>query len=258
MKSTTIFFISSSSYYGRLASIIDNHSSGLLDFNFTVVASELGHIYNYTFDELNSSKWWKMLPSIYLGLRDNLQLLSPTSVIPPSFPLDLDDQKLLPKWLHPRKLSFGDLSVISKHHQALELFLHSSDDYALICEDDVIFAEASLKAIHDLAQGLCFDFIDIAGGDGLITKSVDLVVNDRFHLEQKFNLSTRTACCYLISRRYAEALTTVLQSPVFPIDWSMSFAFTLIPSNPLVYWLRNSLAEHGSSTGKVISWRSST
>ena len=60
MKSTAIYFICSSSYYNRLSSIIGNHSSGLLDFNFTVVASELGHLYNYIFDEVTSSMWWKI------------------------------------------------------------------------------------------------------------------------------------------------------------------------------------------------------
>ena len=97
-----------------------------------------------------------------------------------------------------------------------------------------------------------FDFVDIAGGDGLTTSNADVTINKSLQLEKKSNFATRTACCYLVSRRYAEKLSLVLRSPVFPIDWSMSFAFSLFIFS-LVYWVCNNLAEHGSSTGKVIS-----
>lgn len=258
MKTISIFFVSSAPYYKRLVDIIENTSSELLNYNFTVIASELGHLYNYVFDDLTLQLWWKMLPTIYSGLRDNFQLLSRTShhSLPPCFS-DFHAHDIVPQWLHPRELSYGDLSVISKHHQAVKSFLLSTDDFALICEDDVIFEPSSLLSIHKLAQGPPFDFIDIAGGDDLYANKVDIIIDDSFQLERKYNCATRTACCYLISRRYAEKLSTVLDSPIFPIDWSLSFSFSLFTLPPLVYWLFNSLAEHGSSTGKVISWRSS-
>jgi len=256
MKTISIFFISSAPYYKRLIDIIDNNASDLLDYNFTIIASEIGHFYNYSFDDLTLHRWWKMIPVIYSGLRDNLKLLSDSSssLLPPCFSGFIDYESV-PQWLQPRELSFGDLSVISKHHQAIKSFLYSKDDFALICEDDVIFEPSSLRSLHKLAQGPPFDFIDIAGGDNLHTQNVDIVIDNTFELERKYNFATRTACCYLISRNYAEKLSRVLESPVFPIDWSLSFSFSLFSTPPLVYWLCQPLAEHGSSTGKVSSWR---
>ncbi len=257
MKSISIFFVATASYSSRLSSIINNVNSGLLGYNFTTVSAERGFSYRYNFDESCAASWWAMLPSIYSSLRDNVIFLGG---LPSSLPVsisDVEDYAALPKWLHPRELSNGDLSVISKHHQALKIFLNSKDDYALICEDDVIFAESAVPNIFKLAQGLSFDFIDIAGGDGLSADNPDTFIDNLFRLERKVNFSTRTACCYLISRRYASFLCNVLSRPIFPIDWSMSFAFSLYSTPPLVYWLSTPLAQHGSSIGKVNSWRSS-
>ena len=255
MKSISIFFIASASYYDRLISIIGNTCSSLLSYNFSIIACEKGHQYNYFFNHATAQRWCSMLPSIYEGLRDNVQLITEASSLPSPATFSSSSSETWPQWLQPRELTFGDLSVLSKHHQALNCFLNTTDDFALICEDDVIFSQHSLHSIHKLAQGLTFDFIDIAGGDGLVTHKVDFVVDDRISLELKNNYATRTACCYLVSRRYAEYLVKVLSHPVFPIDWSMAYAFSLFPSKPLVYWLCNPLAEHGSSVGKVTSWR---
>ena len=123
-------------------------------------------------------------------------------------------------------MSFGDLSVISKHHQALKLFLYSTDDYALICEDDVIFGDASLSAINDLAQGLSFDFIDIAGGDGLITKSVDLVVHDRFYLGAN-----------LIYQQGRHVITLSLEDMLKLLVQSFSHQFSLLIGRCLLLFL---------------------
>ena len=257
MKTIAIFFIASASYSKRIVDIVSNPTSCLFDFNFSIVSSERGHLYNYNFDSSIIGQWWTMLPSIYPSLLDNLELISHRPTILPRQIDRSHDLYSLPQWLHPRELSYGDLSVISKHHQALVSFLRSHDDYCLICEDDVIFSDNALSIIHDLVQNFSFDFVDIAGGDGLTTSNADVTINKSLQLEKKSNFATRTACCYLVSRRYAEKLSLVLRSPVFPIDWSMSFAFSLFTSSPLVYWVCNNLAEHGSSTGKVISWRSS-
>ena len=168
MKSVSLFFVASSSYYQRMVDIIASSGRELLSYNFTIIASEYGHLYNYAIDDLTNNRWWEMLPIIYSGLRDNLSLISPISSC--SLPLcfsEFNDHDSIPQWLHPRELSFGDLSVISKHHQALKAFLRSTDDFALVCEDDVIFEPTSLRSIHQLAQSLTFDFIDIAGGDHL-------------------------------------------------------------------------------------------
>ena len=255
MKTISIYFIASACYSNRIVDIVTNHASDLFDYNFSIVASERGHLYDYSFDSSTITKWWSMLPSIYSSLLDNLALLDHSTSHLPSQLTRLCDLHSLPQWLHPRELSFGDLSVISKHHQALISFLRTSDDYCLICEDDVIFSDHTLSVIHDLAQSMIFDFVDIAGGDSLHTRNADVFVNESLKLETKSNFATRTACCYLVSRRYAEQLCLVLQSPIFPIDWSMSFAFSLFTVPPLVFWVCNNLAEHGSSTGKVTSWR---
>ena len=255
MKTIGIYFIATARFSKRIVDIISNDKSLLFNYNFTIVSSERSHLYRYNFDSPTRSKWWSMLLSIYPSLRDNLNLLSPSASHLPKQLSDSFDPQSLPQWLHPRELSFGDLSVISKHHQSLNSFLNTDDDFCLICEDDVIFYENSLSYIHELVQNLSFDFVDIAGGDGLNTSNADVIVSRNLQLEQKFNFATRTACCYLVSRRYAEKLSLVLNSPVFPIDWSMSFAFSLFSFTPLVFWLCNNLADHGSSSGKVTSWR---
>ena len=136
MKSISIFFVATASYSSRLSSIINNVNSGLLGYNFTIVSAERGFSYRYNFDDSCAASWWAMLPSIYSSLRENVIYLGG---LPSSLPVsisDVEDYAALPKWLHPRELSNGDLSVISKHHQALKNFLNSKDDYALICEDE--------------------------------------------------------------------------------------------------------------------------
>ena len=129
MKFLSIYIVTSASYSQRLCDIISNVGSNLLHHNFSVISRECGHLYDYQFNSEISSQWISMLPSIYQGLFDNLQLLGIPNDLTLSALKNVTSSYELPSWLRPRCLTFGDLSVISKHHQALKAFLKSTDDY---------------------------------------------------------------------------------------------------------------------------------
>ena len=258
MKSLAIAIITCSRYTNRLIHLLQDQDTSLMDHDFKIYSKEPSdYLITYEFNETTKNKWLNYLPLIYQSLRDNIILLDPnaSSLLPIKYPANqpyID----LPTWLLPRCLTTGDLSVLSKHLKALNDFLQGSDDCLLIMEDDVIISSQGILNLHKLIQKLSFDFIDIAGGDGLLVQHHDVNILDTFFLENKKNLSTRTACAYLVSRNSAYQLMMILKNPVMPIDWSLSVSLHFISSRLGVYWLDGDFMTHGSSVGAVKSWRS--
>jgi len=259
MKTLSIAIISCSVLSSRLVKIFNNNDSSLMDYDFKVYSREPTSLsMNYSFDDEIREQWLSYLPLIYQSLRDNMQLLDQSSSpsLPATYPLSQPFDNL-PNWMLPRCLTEGDLSVISKHLRAVNDFLNSSDDYLLIMEDDVIISPQAIAQLHILIQELIFDFIDIAGGDGLLVLNHHLSILETFFLEQKINFATRTACAYILSRNSASKLSSILSNPVMPIDWSLSVALHSLHQCMGVYWLDGDFMVHGSSVGSVRSWRKS-
>ncbi|KZR70723.1 hypothetical protein PMIT1318_01863 [Prochlorococcus marinus str. MIT 1318] len=259
MKTLSIAIVSCSKFSSRLVNILSNNDTTLMDYDFKVYSREpTSFSFNYSYDELTRERWLSCLSIIYQSLKDNMQLLgqSDSFPLPEIFP-DSQPMEQLPQWMLPRRLTLGDLSVISKHLRAVNDFLITSEDYLLIMEDDVILAPQAISQLNRLIQEHIFDFIDIAGGDGLKVHEHHLSLLDTFYLEEKTNCATRTACAYILSRNSASVVSTTLSSPVMPIDWSLSVALHSRNQRMGVYWLDGDIMVHGSSVGLVKSWRQS-
>ena len=121
-------------------------------------------------------------------------------------------------------------------------------------EDDVIVNIDSLSIIHDFLVYNPFDYVDLAGGDSLLCNPNNLSTFFNVSGEIIPLNNTRTACCYIISRRLAYYYLSCLFSRLFPVDWSLSLALQQLP-NSSTFWVSQPLFEHGSCIGTHKSWR---
>ena len=155
----------------------------------------------------------------------------------------------------PRKLSIGELSVISKHTRAINEFLDSEYSHLLVLEDDAILSEFSLEKIRSLLWNTRFDYYDLAGGDGI--KAYPSVICNTPYITGEILKSpnTRTSCAYILNKSTAKDIITRFKTPCMPIDWQMMYALRNIPTPATVFWSTDELVTHGSSLGKVQSWR---
>ena len=251
MKDASISIISYSKLWGRTINLLQ--SSSFRNENMRIYAQEPEKSYEclYSRSEWNAN-WMEALKYIATGLEINVKIANnlPYNKQSETSPTKLRD------WMKPRQLEIGELSVIYKHYKAIEDFLRSNNDYCLIFEDDALVSEDGLnfirKILHDVRMTK-FDFIDFAGGDNLrLTKSTEIPTNE-VKVQNITWRSSRTACCYAINRRYAEAFHKNCRIPFMPIDWMLSYVAAKNQFN--VAWIENGYIRHGSSIGEIKSWR---
>jgi hypothetical protein len=99
-----------------------------------------------------------------------------------------------------------------------------------------------------------FDYIDIAGGCGMLPRANNAPVNDNFYRIDP--PSTRTACCAILARKFATRITS--PSPpkcVLPVDWALNVFFSRFAAQ--VYWVEPTVFDHGSETKAYQSWTKS-
>ena len=252
-----ISIIGTHKYVERLLSQIGQ--SSLLDFDFHVYSHE-DISYHDTYASLTqdykNKMWLSMLTRVAPGLRRNYQRLSPSCQ--PSASYQNNDPSELIRiypWMDYRELSFGDLSVCSKHKRAIDDFLLTNEEYLLVLEDDAIISENSMSVCQRLCNSTLFDYIDLAGGDGLTAQMPYTSLYPGFQAERIPDGATRTACAYLISRRAAKPISSDLSIPIMPIDWSISYSLSRLGSKGLAYWTVTPPFRHGSSDGIYTSWR---
>ena len=232
--------IATSSLWDRTIALLS--TSCLKHYDFSIFSHEDESFKStYNFDQLTVASWKTQTKSILPGLLDNLIRINGK--------LDNLD------FISPRALSLGELSVISKHYRAINNFLGSDNSQLLIMEDDVIFNESSFDSIDKFVSSNRFDFVDFAGGDGINCnpdklQCVEGITGETINLK-----STRTACCYMISKKFAYHLASCLSTPVLPIDWSISYALSVF-QDASVFWVDDKIFSHGSCVGLHTSWRS--
>jgi GR25 family glycosyltransferase involved in LPS biosynthesis len=158
----------------------------------------------------------------------------------------LDQDLQAAQWLRPRALRPSEVSVFLKHHQAWERIAASDDDWAVIAEDDILFHQQSAKLLDHLPAMLPadFDYVDIAGGCGMLPRAGNQAVNNLFFAIDPVN--TRTACCALMKRSLAKRLVEMAPPICMPVDWTLTYALTLEQSR--VYWMHPPIFVHGSET----------
>lgn len=115
---------------------------------------------------------------------------------------------------HKRLLTPGEVGCTLSHIDALKAFLDTSDDYALIFEDDVIGSDTDItKTLKILSEEKKFNGLFLLGGqEGLhyekyiLGKKINQTnISQQIYEIPKFSSKFlfRT-CCYIVSRKFAE------------------------------------------------------
>lgn len=132
----------------------------------------------------------------------------------------------------------GELGCYLSHVKAMDLFLASSDGYALILEDDVELG-SSLPAVMDqlVMHPKHWDLIKLSGihsGHPLRIQRL----NDGHHAIAVSTTSYTGASCYLVNRRAAAALLQALLPMKIPYDlaydrgWEMGIKIRMVTPAP--------------------------
>jgi hypothetical protein len=159
---------------------------------------------------------------------------------------------LLPPWMHPRRLSQGELSVIYKHYYAISRIAQGEEYFGLIAEDDILKKSSSAEIFQQTIGELIEangDYIDLAGG-------CELRPSNPGHscISNIYPPSTRTNACYIISKRLAKTFAENFFPVVCPIDWHLLYLMTASDLRTC-YWANEECFIHGSESGAYSSWR---
>ena len=133
-------------------------------------------------------------------------------------------------WAHGRHIEIGDIGCYLSHIKALEAFLASDEDYGLILEDDVGFADDFTELMNTFLQHRQhFDVLKLSGRHA--GTPIPLVWLDERHRMVSFFTRHTGAAAYLVSRyaarRYIERLLP-MQVPfdhVFDRAWHFGIRF---------------------------------
>ena len=120
-------------------------------------------------------------------------------------------------------LKNSEISLILKHFQAIDLFLSSESDHALILEDDVNFHyNISIQEVIDRAPD--FDVLFLGGPLNIDFFDVKEVDGNYFRAGHP---STNTTSSIVYSRPAAETLSWIYPMMGFclPLDWQLNYFF---------------------------------
>jgi glycosyl transferase family 25 len=126
---------------------------------------------------------------------------------------------------HGKKTNLGELGCYLSHLNVLKKFLNTTEDWALVCEDDIEFHEDILEIINNaLCSGINFDLLRLSGGSNK-NKEIGLPlklkkIHNGFFLSLNFGFKSGTGC-YLINRIAAKNITKKINSMSLPIDHAM-------------------------------------
>jgi len=111
----------------------------------------------------------------------------------------------------------GELGCYLSHVNAIQAFLESDASFALILEDDAIFAEGFVDAVHELMQHPeRWDMVKLSGVHSGTPVSV-LTLNAKYGLAVMFSKCTCSSA-YLINRIAAQAYSEKLLPMTLPYD----------------------------------------
>ena len=245
MKSLSIYVIGTKHLWPRLVKLIE--SPALQGYNVKIISLEDEKAFSeYHFNQEKIEKWNCNIKLIKKSLIDNIariQNIESSSI---------KDQVY--KFMEPRMLNKGEISVLKKHEQALRSFILDTTDYALVLEDDAILDQDAIEKVLRLIQDSSCEYYDLGGGDNLECRS-EIVRICGIDGEINEYCSTRTACAYAVSIDMAHIIVDEIRDLVMPIDWSISVALNRVKPKPQVFWCKDLFIKHGSCTGAYKSWR---
>ena len=111
----------------------------------------------------------------------------------------------------------GELGCYLSHVKAIQTFLYSDAPFALILEDDAIFGEGFVDAVHELMRHpKKWDMVKLSGVHSGTPVAV-LTLNSKYDLAVMFSKCTCSSA-YLINRKAAQAYSEKLLPMTLPYD----------------------------------------
>jgi len=144
-----------------------------------------------------------------------------------------------------RLLNPAEISLTIKHYEVLKKIANSSDPYAIILEDDVIFDLNFLELFKKYLKETPKDFDVIFMGSGANLKPINTVPNKIWYL--KTHPASKCADSYLITKKAANEIVQTYTP--FNICSDYELAYQMHQYNHIVYWWEPSLVKQGSETG---------
>lgn len=150
---------------------------------------------------------------------------------------------------HKRLLTPGEVGCTLSHIDALKSFLDTSDDYALILEDDVIGSDADItETLKILSEEKKFNGLFLLGGQEgiqyekyilgkkLNQKNIPREIYEIPKFSSKFLFRT---CCYIVSREFAEHILNFHRE-----NFNVADAWFEILNNTEFYFYYSSIFKH--------------
>lgn len=146
--------------------------------------------------------------------------------------------QILPEFfLRRRLMSPSEVGCSLSHLQVLKKFQNSSDDFAIILEDDILGTDADLEKIVHIAKSFLEindDFVFIAGGqEGLAARKYlygknvfiqDEVQNDVWSLAAFSVHHVLRTCCYVVTKKSSASIIKYQSNSLTVADfWSLFF-----------------------------------
>lgn len=153
---------------------------------------------------------------------------------------------LMPRY---RELRKSEISIYSKHMQALQVFINSEANYALILEDDIEIELETVTILDRLIKDQNIEFCDICESPGLSTQKGEHINVENYlcRVETMIPQRTRNACAYLISKKVAMLFLDDITHYVMPYDWALSYF--LVEYGVNTKWVDGLPIRHGSQIG---------
>ena len=125
---------------------------------------------------------------------------------------------------HGKKVNAREVACYQSHIKALELFTETSEDCALICEDDILFNEDFLNVIRkSMENKIRFDVLRLSGSEDKTKEKGFPIKLSRiykgFYLSLNFSYKPITAC-YLINRKAAQMILRKMKVMHLPFDYA--------------------------------------
>ena len=126
---------------------------------------------------------------------------------------------------HGKRVNPREVACYQSHIKAIEQFVKTSEEYALICEDDIEFSDEFIDVVRQsLESPIKFDILRLSGGEdktrekGLPLKLLKL--SKSFYLSLNLAYKPITAC-YLLNRKAAKSILKKMKKMHLPFDFAL-------------------------------------
>ena len=137
-------------------------------------------------------------------------------------------RKLRMDWIEQKPLKNSEISLTLKHFKAIELFLQSASDHALVLEDDVHFTCSNINIQHVIdAAPDNFDVLFLGGPLGVDFFNVKEVHGNYLLVDHP---STNTTSSIIYSKPAATRLfnSYMVRGFCLPLDWQLNYFLELL------------------------------